>query len=201
MNKSFSLRITRVAFALSLMVLPLAVCAANTPARDGATIVDSGSTDWSGYKMDVWPDGNADLTLQDRGRATHGPVKTFTISVSLAHRFFADLKAARDGNAAAKEFCGTYAGDATTAYVQWLGWRSPDLACAPAPNSVLTLALINDVNAILSASGVDRSRQQRPVLAPTNSPERLNAERSGPGDCSLATDRPAFYVLFTADSS
>jgi len=166
MNKSFSLRTTRVAFALSLMVLPLAVCAANTPARDGATIVDSGSTDWSGYKMDVWSDGNADLTLQDRGRATHGPLKTFTISASLAHRFFADLKAKRHGDAAADEFCGTYAGNATTAYVQWHGWRSPDLACAPSPNSVLILALINDVNAILSASGVDRSRRHSPILAP-----------------------------------
>jgi hypothetical protein len=161
MNKSFSLRITRVALALSLMVLPLAVCAANTPSRDGATIVDSGSTDWSGYKMDVWSDGNADLTLQDRGSATHGPVKTFTISASRAHRFFADLKAARDGDAA-KEFCGTYAGNATTAFVQYHSWMSPDLACAPAPNSVLTLALINDVNAILSASGVDRSRGSAP---------------------------------------
>lgn len=166
MYKSFSLRITRVAFALALMVLPLAVCAANTPARDGATVVDSGSTDWSGYKMDVWSDGNADLTLQDRGRATHGPLKTFTISASLAHRFFADLKAKRDGLRIAGEFCGTYAGNTTTAYVQWHGWRSPDLACAPAPNSVLILALINDVNAILSASGVDRSRRQRSTPAP-----------------------------------
>jgi hypothetical protein len=158
MNKSFRLQITRVALALSLMVLPLAVCAANTPDRDGATIVDSGSTEWLGYKMDVWSDGNADLTLQDRGSATDGPVKTFTISALLAHRFFADLRAARDGNAA-KEFCGTYAGDATTTYVRWHGWKSPDLACAPAPNSVLTLALITDLNAILSASGIDRRQK------------------------------------------
>jgi len=166
MYKSFSLRIPRLAFALALMVLPLAVCAANTPVRDGATVVDSGSTDWSGYKMDVWSDGNADLTLQDRGRATHGPLKTFRISASLAHRFFADLKAARDGLRIAGEFCGTYAGNATTAYVQWHGWKSPDLACAPSPNGVFILALINDVNAILSASGVDRNRRQRPTPAP-----------------------------------
>lgn len=159
MYKSCSLRITRVALALALMVLPLSSCAANTPARDGATVVDSGSTDSSGYKMDVWSDGNAALTLQDRGRATHGPLKTFTIAASLAHRFFADLKAARDGLAVAGEFCGTYAGNTMTTYVQWHGWRSPDLACAPAPKSVLILALINDVNAILSASGVDRSRR------------------------------------------
>jgi hypothetical protein len=154
---------TRAAIAVVLAVELLAIRATGASARDGAAIVNSGSTNASGYKIELWSDGSGVVTLQNRFGTTHGAPKTFAVSPSLAQRFFADLKAARDGNAVG-EPCMKSASFGTTTHAQWHGWSSPDLDC-PAGNG-LTAALIGDVNSIRSASGVETMPLHRPILAP-----------------------------------
>lgn len=119
----------------------LAVCAAAAPSRDGASIVDSGSTNTAGYTIRVWSDGSA---------ATAS--KAFTFSPSLAARFFADLKAARGGHAKAQP-CMKSASFGTSTHVHWHGWTSPDLDCPP--GDALTSALLRDVTAIRSAGKIN----------------------------------------------
>jgi hypothetical protein len=129
----------------SIGVLPIA--AASAP--DGAVIVDSGSTNSLGYKIEVWSDGRA--TLAARGNGTQPAAKSFTMSQTAIARFFADLKAARDGKATGVP-CMKSASFGTTTRVYWHGWMSPDLDC-PAGNA-LTAALVHDVGEIRAASGI-----------------------------------------------
>ncbi len=133
----------------------LAVCAAAAPSlpsswKDGASIVDSGSTNTAGYTIRVWSDGTAGVTYQNRTDVS-ASAKAFTISPSLAARFFADLKAARGGKAQA-ERCMKSASFGTSTHVYWHDWTSPDLDCPP--GDALTSAVLKDVNAIRSAGKV-----------------------------------------------
>jgi hypothetical protein len=127
-------------FAVAMTMGLLAVCAAAAPSRDGASIVDSGSTNTAAYTIKVWSDGTAEVSS-----------KSFTIAPSLAARFFADLKAARDGKAAG-EHCMKSASFGTSTHVLWHGWTSPDLDCPPSDK--LTSAIVNDVSAIRAAGKV-----------------------------------------------
>lgn len=129
----------------------LAVCAAAAPSvpsqpKDGASIVNSGSTNTAGYTIDVWSDGSAAVAYQNRTAK-----KSFTISPALARQFFTDLKAARAGNPTAAH-CMKSASFGTATHVRWHGWTSPDLDCPP--NDKLTTALANDVGSIRSAGNV-----------------------------------------------
>jgi hypothetical protein len=133
--------ITRTAtFAVAMTMGLLAAFAAAAPLRDGASIVDSGSTNTSAYTIKVWSDGSA---------ATAS--KSFRISPSLAARFFGDLEAARGGNAKS-ERCMKSASFGTSTHVLWHGWTSPDLDCPPVDK--LASALLSDVNAIRAAGHV-----------------------------------------------
>ena len=140
----------RAAVALIIATGLLVVCIAAAPSRDGATIVDSGSTNTSGYTIAVWSDGSARVTYQNHMGTVATP-KPFTISLSLAARFFADLEAARDGKAAAQH-CMKSASFGTSTYVHWHGWTSPDLDCPP--NDKLTTSVLHDVSAIRAAGKV-----------------------------------------------
>ena len=128
-----------------------------TPKLDGATIVDSGSTNAAGYKIEVWVDGSATIVIQHRG-VEEGALKTFAVPQSVATKFFADLKAARDGKAAGQP-CMKSASFGTTTRITWHGWTSPDLDCPPA--NALMGALVHDVGVIRAASGVDTSTLMR----------------------------------------
>jgi hypothetical protein len=137
-------------FAVVVAMGLIVVCAAAAPSRDGASIVDSGSTNTGGYTIHVWSDGTADVAYQSRTDAAASS-KSFTFSPSVAARFFADLKAARDGKAQA-ERCMKSASFGTSTHVHWHGWTSPDLDCPP--GDPLMSAVIKDVNAIRSAGKV-----------------------------------------------
>ncbi len=120
------------------------------PARDGAVIVDSGSTNTPGYRIEVWSDGSATVVVQNRG-VTRGAPKAFTVANHVASEFFANLKAVRAGNVTGQP-CMKSASFGTTTRVTWHGWTSPDLDC-PSDRAPLT-ALISNVNAIRQASGI-----------------------------------------------
>lgn len=121
-------------------------------AAPSAAIVDSGSTNTSGYRIDVSSDGAGTLTMRPRqGMQGSTQPKGFRLSSTLTARFFSDLKAARDSNVTGAP-CMKSASFGTTTHVEWSGWKSPDLDC-PSRNALLS-AVIADVNAIRQASGV-----------------------------------------------
>ena len=125
---------------------------------DSAVIVNSGSTNTIGYSIEVWSDGKASVTMQGRGSAPSTP-KAFTVSAATAERFFADLAAARKGNATTAP-CMKSASFGTSTHVKWQGWVSPDLSCPP--KSSLGDALVRDVDAIHQAAGVAAAPLRQP---------------------------------------
>lgn len=139
---------------LSSLIVALAVVGCITSAvagtRDGAVIVDSGSTNTSGYRIQVWSDGSASIVLQKRG-VTQGVSKPFAVTPSVATQFFANLKAVRTANVNTLP-CMKSASFGTTTRVSWHGWSSPDLDC-PSDRAVLN-ALVASVSKIRAASGI-----------------------------------------------
>lgn len=127
-----------------------ALMAASPP--DTATIVDSGSTNANGYTIRVGSDGNASVTYAPRGGSSIGAPKRFTVPAATTARFFADLAAARKGNAASVP-CMKSVSFGSTLKVMWQGWTSPDLTCPP--KDALGEALVSDVAAIRNAGGID----------------------------------------------
>jgi len=139
-------------------------------ASDGATIVDSGSTNTLGYKIDVWSDGSAKLQVQNRIGVANGSPKTFTVPPEQTARFFADLKAARQAQVAGAP-CMKSASFGTSTHVAYHGWESPDLDCPP--DNPQVSALVADLTAIRHAAGLDTMRLLPggpPHLAPSPSP-------------------------------
>jgi len=125
----------RIALLFTLGIAALMLIGAGAP-RDGATIVNSGSTNTAGYTVAVWSDGEASLSI--RG----GTTRTFAIPSE---------ESAREANAPA-QFCMKSASFGTRTVVTWHGWTSPDLQCPPQEAS--TAALAQDVRRIVAASGL-----------------------------------------------
>jgi hypothetical protein len=119
--------------------------------------------------MNVWSDASAAVTLRTRAGEARSAAKSFTISPTLASTFFADLKAAKDGNAASVH-CMKSASFGTSTHIEWHGWTSPDLDCPPGDK--LMQALIRDVNAIRAAGNVQTVPYDR---LPSGPPRLLNA--------------------------
>ncbi|HTA39068.1 MAG TPA: hypothetical protein VK760_08335 [Candidatus Acidoferrales bacterium] len=141
------IRFTTIAAALALVAF--AACTAAEP--DSATIVNSGSTNFTGYTIDVRSDGGASAQASNPGAEAESTPKPFTIDAATAKQFFADLAAARSDRAAV-EPCMKSASFGSTTHVTWRGWTSPDLSCPP--GNAAGAALVHDVQTITAASGV-----------------------------------------------
>jgi hypothetical protein len=135
---------------VAAVMVAAAITIAAASANDGATIVNSGSTNANGYTIQVWSDATADVAIGRPGAL--GTPKPFSIPSALATQFFADLAAARDGHAAGQH-CMKSASFGTSMRVQWHGWTSPDLTCPPAGDA-LTGALVHDTGEIISAAKI-----------------------------------------------
>jgi hypothetical protein len=139
-----------VAFLAAVALAGACACAAQS--SDVATIINSGSTNASGYAIVVHAGGSSAFNLQNRAGAVESSPKPFSVSTDVATRFFADLKAARDGHAAGVP-CMKSASFGTSTHITWDGWTSPDLDCPP--GDPLMAALVKDEQAIRAASGID----------------------------------------------
>jgi hypothetical protein len=128
----------------------LATGVAAVPARDGATIVNSGSTNFAGYAIEVWSDGTASVAAANRDGSPLSSPKPFTVDPSVAKKFFADLAAARSQGAATVP-CMKSASFGSSTHVKWHGWTSPDLTCPP--GNAAGAALVSDVETIVKLSG------------------------------------------------
>jgi hypothetical protein len=154
----------RATFVSSLVI---ATCVAAAPPQ-GATIVNSGSTNSFGYTIAVRSDGTGTLTMQSRGESVAGAAKSFTLTAATTARFFSDLAAARKGNVAPSS-CIKSASFGTSTHISWQGWTSPDLSCPP--NDSLGEALVRDVDAIRRAAGISELplRNAGPQIGPAGS--------------------------------
>jgi hypothetical protein len=151
--------------------LAIASFMAATP-RDTAVIVNSGSTNSIGYKIQVWSDGSAAITTQN-GSNSPAAAKTFTVSAATTSRFFADLAAARKDDAKSVP-CMKSASFGTSTHVTWQGWVSPDLDCPP--KGSLGAALVEDIQTIRQASGISAFPLRRTPLEMTSpSPPRADS--------------------------
>lgn len=126
-------------------VLFLCATLAAAAQHDGATIVNSGSTNTASYTISLWSDGTGTVQVG------HGTPQPFTVSQATAQRFFSDVKAARaDGDQL--QHCMKSASFGSRTSVEWHGWTSPDFTCPPFTPPVAALA--QDVSAIQSAAHI-----------------------------------------------
>lgn len=128
---------------------------------DGATIVNSGSTNTAGWRIAFRSDGNGSVG----GRA-------FSVPESVTAHFFSDVHAAYEARITGRA-CMKSVSFGTRLNVTYHGWTSPDLSC-PA-SSALASALANDVQQIEQIaqppSGLRRVRLPlEPHVAPTGRP-------------------------------
>jgi len=146
--------VTSVSLALGL----LATGVAAVPARDSATIHNSGSTNFAGYSIEVWSDGAATVSSSNRMGDQLSTPKPFTYGAKAASQFFTDLAAARAAAAGLTQPCMKSASFGSTTRVTWHDWTSPDLSCPP--GNAAGAALVRDVDAVTQASGITATPQR-----------------------------------------
>lgn len=141
----------------------LAACAATCSrvsylpvAAGSAVILNSGSTNASGYRIVLAPDGSAQYVV-----ATSTPVRG-RVPSALTHEFFADLHAASSLKTLPHAPCLKSVSFGTSLFVWWRHERSPDLSCAA---SGVGRVLAGDAVAIARALRVPGSAVA-PVLRP-----------------------------------
>jgi hypothetical protein len=130
------------------LIAAVAVLAAGA-SPDGAAIVNSGSTNSSGYTIKLWSNGNARLQMNNGGAPT-----AFTVPPETAATFFRDLAAAR-ADGAQLQHCMKSVSFGYSLTVQWHGWTSPDFTCPPLAPPVQTL--FQDSEEIEAAAHVQNS--------------------------------------------
>lgn len=124
--------------------------------RDGATIMNSGSTNTAPYSLKVWSDGRAAMISAAR-------VSTpFRVPGAETADFFRDVALAR-ANPGSPGHCMKSASFGTSTTVLWHGWTSFDLSCPP---HGAQFALAADVRAIVGAAGVFNNPPRRIPLMP-----------------------------------
>jgi len=156
------------AAATLVAALTIAACVAASPPQT-AVIVNSGSTNISGYTIKLASDGKGSLIVAPHGGSPGAP-KAFSVPAATATKFFADLAAARKVGLATVP-CMKSASFGSSTHVTWEGWTSPDLSCPPkAPQGD---ALVADIDAIRKAAGIGSvplDGQGGPIVEPSSAP-------------------------------
>jgi hypothetical protein len=111
-------------------------------AEPHAAIVNSGSTNRPGYRIEVRESGEAQYRATRGGKTGH-----LKIPNELAQKFFADLAAQPLANLPPRH-CAKSASFGTVLTVEWGGEKSPDLNCGDG-GDVRLRALIEDARAIV----------------------------------------------------
>jgi hypothetical protein len=116
-------------------------------AADTAVIVNSGSTNRAGFRIEVERSGQAEYTSTPRRGQAAEQVRR-KIPDSLLQRFYADLGAAQPLSALPVEHCAKSVSFGTTTTVELGSERTPDISCPNARNPN-TKALMRDVDEIV----------------------------------------------------
>jgi len=143
----------RVALAV-VVTLFLSAPVSASQGRDGARIVNSGSTNSAGWTLLLWSDGAASVTVGSQA------ARPLQLGETIA-AFFHDAKAAKAAGAQGGG-CMKSASFGTTLRVEYHGWSSPDLSCPQSDPKVHALAL--DANAIVQAAKIEPPLRRPPTL-------------------------------------
>jgi hypothetical protein len=152
-----------VAFGLVVLACLTLQSAQAEPERDGAIIRNSGSTNISGYIVEVWSDGSASSVLIQRTGAVLTSPVSGRVSTDLTRKFFEDVRAAKAAGRLGTESCMKSASFGSTTVVEYHGWTSPDLTC---PGDGMVVALASEANAITSALAVQGHTYRRIPMLP-----------------------------------
>ena len=102
-------------------------------AAGSAVIVNSGSTNTPGFRIEVKPSGKAEYTPRVRRALEPGDMATKPmtrqIPASIAKRFFADLDACKPLAALPAAHCMKSASFGSTVTIEYAGQKTPDLSC------------------------------------------------------------------------
>ena len=140
-----------VSFAsmIGLAIISAAVSSGQSTAS--AVIVNSGSTNRSGYRITVDKSGSAKYVAIPRGVAAQKGVpmeaRERTIPEALAQRFYADVAAARPFSSLPEIPCAKSASFGSVLRIEFGGAQTPDLSCGDGGNDKLK-ALIQDTGEI-----------------------------------------------------
>jgi hypothetical protein len=155
--------------ALILLTLPTLVLAAQPvvpylPVPKGAAVIlNTGSTNTSGYRIVVQRSGAAEF-IDAKRRATG------RIPAALAAKFFGELESAMPLSKIPIYPCMKSASFGTALFIWWRGERSPDLTC---PANAKDAILGTDAGAIADALGVSTIPRGRPIPMMQNEPHRM----------------------------
>ena len=169
----------RILCCLAFLTAPFCLpAAAGARILDGARVVDSGSSNAPGWTIAVRSDGAAWLTVAG------GATRWFRRTPALAATFLDDVAAARAAGIAERS-CMKSVSFGTSVWVEWHGWRSPDLACPTTGAANTTLA--RDVAALENAAGANSIplRRIRLPIEPRRIELPLPAASTGPGQHPL----------------
>jgi hypothetical protein len=116
-------------------------------AADRAVIVNSGSTNRAGFRIEVERSGEAEYGSTPRGQTAEERVQR-KVPDALLQRFYADLEAAQPLSALPAERCAKSVSFGTRTTVELGSERTPDISCPNARNPN-TKALMRDVGEIV----------------------------------------------------
>jgi hypothetical protein len=111
--------------------------------QDSAVIVNSGSTNISGFRIVVKRSGEAEYTDTRSGKTG-----AHTISEATARRFYEDLEAAKPFSSLPRPRCAKSASFGSVLTIEWGGERTPDLSCGDGNDEKLR-TLIKDTEGIV----------------------------------------------------
>lgn len=175
----------RLTAAIIIGLALACVGAAGASQRDGATIVNSGSTNFSGYTIKVWSDGATLAVHANRGGNQLDAPVTGHIPQSVAQRFISEAHQARRSRIASQP-CMKSASFGTSTVVTYHGWTSPDLEC---PGDGYAVALGSDAHKIVALLKF-QGMPAHPIHLLPNEPRRAPSETPASGQPS-ATPEPS----------
>jgi hypothetical protein len=134
--------------------------------KDGAVILDTGSTNTIGYRIVISATGAAEY-VQGSNRATA------RVPSAVAAAFFADLKKGMPLSRLHVAPCMKSASFGTSTYLWWRGQRSPDLSC---PGDATVTALSGDIAAVSGALHLSAAMGGHMVQMPQHEPRKPMTE-------------------------
>jgi hypothetical protein len=133
------------AAAIAIATLSPALGAAPVPylpiPKGAAVILDTGSTNSTGYRIVIQSNGFAEYVSGQTRATAH-------VSLDVASKFFADMQAAMPLSHVRIEPCMKSASFGSMTFLWWRGQRSPDISC---PGDATSKKLYEDAAAVAAA--------------------------------------------------
>jgi hypothetical protein len=136
---------------LSAALLALSPALAAAPDANSLIIVNSGSTNMAGYRMEVLPNGNM-------AYASGGNIRSAALPAALTRKLFSDARAALPFAQMGLKPCMKSASFGSTTVLTYKNETSTDISCPGGPKAA---ALYGDVQAVRQAAGISLLPRRR----------------------------------------